>query len=164
MIHPLNAASNTHFLVSVSKSSKGNAGRTLPVTRLKSLYRKRAIPLCSCPQLADSRFRYSAKTYQELGAATTKSTPLLSAHTAKYCHLFAAQRSIHARIQDRIYTIFRAEYGPPFCCGQLPQLGSLCDVRKAERTQNLALHSLKCLAQTACCGRFLSQPVRGTAP
>ena len=32
----------------------------------KSLYRKRAIPPCSCPNLAHSRFRYSTKTYRDL--------------------------------------------------------------------------------------------------
>jgi hypothetical protein len=28
-----------------------------------SIHRKRAIPLCSCPRIANSRFRYSTKTY-----------------------------------------------------------------------------------------------------
>jgi hypothetical protein len=35
------------------------------ITSFKSLYRKRAIPPCSCPHFAYSRFRYSTKTSQD---------------------------------------------------------------------------------------------------
>jgi hypothetical protein len=38
------------------------AGAEITSYKPTSLYRKRAIPPCSCPRIANSRFRYSTKT------------------------------------------------------------------------------------------------------
>jgi serine/threonine protein kinase len=46
------------------------ASAATPAASFKSLYRKRAIPPCSCPHFAYSRFRYSTKTYRDLKLPT----------------------------------------------------------------------------------------------